>query len=227
MDYSMQGGAQPGDKTKKIVIIASISVVVLATAVLAVVFARRSQLAPEDVLPPPPVATDGDGGTLSGDATSEPMPAGAVVAGPSAAEDLPKEAIENPEQTVYASGLNRPLTKEEKAAFGWSESVNMWILTSRGTDGETVVKYYDPAAPAPQPDGDQDALPDADEARYGTDPRNPDTDGDGLSDGVEVGLGSDPKKADTDGDGESDYLEFERNGKITADSDGHVAPGAQ
>lgn len=53
-------------------------------------------------------------------------------------------------------------------------------------------------------DRDGDGLPDADEARYGTDPDNADTDGDGLSDGDEVARGTDPTVWDSDGDGVPD-----------------------
>jgi hypothetical protein len=42
------------------------------------------------------------------------------------------------------------------------------------------------------PDADSDGLPDADEAKYGTDPKNPDTDGDGFNDGDEVKKNFDP-----------------------------------
>ncbi len=49
-----------------------------------------------------------------------------------------------------------------------------------------------PDAPPLPGDSDGDGIPDADEARYGTDPNNPDTDGDGLGDGVEVLAGTDP-----------------------------------
>jgi len=47
-------------------------------------------------------------------------------------------------------------------------------------------------------DRDSDLLSDADEAAFGTDPRNPNTDNDGLSDGVEVFRGSDPTVDDSD-----------------------------
>jgi large repetitive protein len=55
-------------------------------------------------------------------------------------------------------------------------------------------------------DSDGDGLPDAAEARLGTDANNPDTDGDGLSDAEEVAAGLDPLDgddvlADADGDG--------------------------
>jgi len=41
-------------------------------------------------------------------------------------------------------------------------------------------------------DSDNDGLPDADEARYGTNPNNPDTDGDGFQDGQEIKDGFNP-----------------------------------
>ncbi|NUN14071.1 MAG: OmpA family protein [Myxococcales bacterium] len=50
-------------------------------------------------------------------------------------------------------------------------------------------------------DDDGDGLPDADEVRGNTDPKNPDTDGDGLNDGDEVNThDTDPTNPDTDGD---------------------------
>ena len=45
-----------------------------------------------------------------------------------------------------------------------------------------------PDSPVDGVDSDSDGLSDADEAIWGTDPRNPDTDGDGYSDGMEVRL---------------------------------------
>jgi hypothetical protein len=45
-----------------------------------------------------------------------------------------------------------------------------------------------PDSPVNEVDSDSDGLSDADEAVWGTDPRNPDTDGDGYSDGMEVRL---------------------------------------
>ena len=54
-------------------------------------------------------------------------------------------------------------------------------------------------------DDDNDGLTNAEERRYGTDPKNPDTDGDGLKDGEEVKrYHTNPLKSDTDGDGLSD-----------------------
>ena len=48
-------------------------------------------------------------------------------------------------------------------------------------------------------DIDHDGLSDADEAYYGTDPKNPDSDGDGYLDGEEVMSGCNPKKIDIEG----------------------------
>ncbi|MEM9235452.1 MAG: LamG-like jellyroll fold domain-containing protein [Verrucomicrobiota bacterium] len=60
-----------------------------------------------------------------------------------------------------------------------------------------------------EPDADNDGIPDADEATYGTDINNPDSDGDGLSDGDEVNLhGTDPTDADSDNDGFDDFTEI-------------------
>jgi hypothetical protein len=53
-------------------------------------------------------------------------------------------------------------------------------------------------------DTDGDGLPDANELRFGSDPKKADTDGDGLSDADEVRTLTDPRKPDTDGDGIGD-----------------------
>ncbi len=74
-----------------------------------------------------------------------------------------------------------------------------------------------PSVPAEEPSGpslvdtDKDGLPDADEAKYGTNSLNNDTDGDGYLDGEEVEAGYDPLKpgsaqldSDKDGLGDAD-----------------------
>lgn len=84
-------------------------------------------------------------------------------------------------------------------------------------------------------DSDNDGLSDAEEAQYGTDPKNPDTDGDGIADGDEVKIayqptgeplshGIDPLVADTDGDGFGDGAELkagfdptQKNAKLSAE----------
>lgn len=58
-------------------------------------------------------------------------------------------------------------------------------------------------------DTDGDALTDAEEVVFGTDPADPDTDGDGLGDGSEVDLGTDPLDTDSDDGGVSDGDEVE------------------
>jgi outer membrane protein OmpA-like peptidoglycan-associated protein len=72
-------------------------------------------------------------------------------------------------------------------------------------------------------DDDNDGLTNAEERRYGTDPKNPDTDGDGLKDGDEVHLyRTNPLKYDTDGDGLSDGEEIQKyhTDPLKADTDG-------
>ncbi|MHA7630708.1 Ig-like domain-containing protein [Corallococcus sp. M7] len=69
-------------------------------------------------------------------------------------------------------------------------------------------------------DADNDGLSDAEEAQYGTDPRNADTDGDGLSDGVEVHSGrTDPLDDDSDDDGVLDGNEDANHDGITQDTE--------
>lgn len=73
---------------------------------------------------------------------------------------------------------------------------------------EIPATVYARASVVESADSDDDGLPDATEARYGTDKLNPDSDGDGLADGDEaVFLNTDPLLADSDGDGWSDGLE--------------------
>ena len=85
------------------------------------------------------------------------------------------------------------------------------------TDGDTVVDGAecllgsDPNDPASKPpaqppgDGDNDGLPAAVEALFGSSDSNPDTDGDGIPDGTEVkGWASSPSSQDTDGDSGGD-----------------------
>ena len=65
------------------------------------------------------------------------------------------------------------------------------------------IKYFFGTSEAD--DEDNDGLTNAQERRFGTDPKNPDTDGDGLSDGDEVKkYRTNPLRSDTDGDGLSD-----------------------
>ena len=60
-------------------------------------------------------------------------------------------------------------------------------------------------------DDDNDGLTNAEERRYGTDPKNPDTDGDGLTDGEEVKrYHTNPLNPDTDGDGLTDGEEVHK-----------------
>ncbi len=65
------------------------------------------------------------------------------------------------------------------------------VDTGRPADWPDVGPLPD-TGPPPPGDGDDDGLPDADEAARGTDPANADSDGDGLPDGVEVVAGTDP-----------------------------------
>ncbi|MDO4429459.1 MAG: YPDG domain-containing protein, partial [Atopobiaceae bacterium] len=53
-------------------------------------------------------------------------------------------------------------------------------------------------------DDDNDKVPDTDEGKDNTDPKNPDSDGDGVSDKTEKDIKTDPNAPDTDGDGLDD-----------------------
>lgn len=77
-------------------------------------------------------------------------------------------------------------------------------------------------------DTDRDELTDGEEVLdFGTDPNSADTDGDGIEDGREaLGLGTDPALADTDGDGIEDNREITETGTDprNADSDNDGVP---
>lgn len=70
-------------------------------------------------------------------------------------------------------------------------------------------------------DSDGDGLPDEEEIKIGTDPKNPDTDGDGLLDGEEVDeYKTDPLDPDTDKGGIKDGIEVRNNANpLDADDD--------
>ncbi|MCB9367216.1 MAG: OmpA family protein [Calditrichaeota bacterium] len=75
----------------------------------------------------------------------------------------------------------------------------------------------------PNKDTDGDGIPDKEERKLGTDPKNPDTDGDGLSDGDEYYTHkTDPRNPDTDGDGLTDGSEVmtHKTDPLNADTDG-------
>lgn len=75
----------------------------------------------------------------------------------------------------------------------------------------------------PNKDTDGDGIPDREERKLGTDPKNPDTDGDGLSDGDEYFTHkTDPLNPDTDGDGLIDGSEImtHKTDPLKMDTDG-------
>ena len=89
-------------------------------------------------------------------------------------------------------------------------------LTVLATGDDTTTTTA-PSKPAANKDTDGDGLTDAQEAKYGTNPKKKDTDGDGLSDKAEITgtkilhygvVKTDPLKKDTDGDGLSDKTEI-------------------
>ena len=69
-------------------------------------------------------------------------------------------------------------------------------------------------------DADGDGLPNGEELKAQTDPRNPDCDGDTLPDGWEVDHGLDPKLQDSDGDGMRDDWEVAHHLRPLADDAG-------
>lgn len=68
-------------------------------------------------------------------------------------------------------------------------------LMERPDTGMFVFPDVGPLPDVGPADGDNDGIPDGNEAMFGTDPTNPDTDGDGVNDGVEVLAGTDPTSA--------------------------------
>ena len=76
-------------------------------------------------------------------------------------------------------------------------------------------------------DDDNDGVPDDQEKKDGTDPKNPDTDGDGLKDGDEKKHGTDPKNPDTDKDGvnDGDEVSGDKNPFKDHKSDPNGKPG--
>ncbi len=198
---------------KKAVIIASVALVVVAGAVLTVLLIRNaglSEQAPPDTVtdgtvPPPVIPPSGGGGTL----TPGTEVAATIVENPTI--PLPPDEEQTGLSAPPAPGLDRPLTTEEKRQYGFDESFDIWMNTSRPTDGSRPeASFYTKSAQLNlPPDADNDNLSDSEEAANGTDPKKPDTDGDGLQDGDEVGMGTDPLKADTDGDGVNDHDESE------------------
>ncbi len=112
--------------------------------------------------------------------------------------------------------------------FG-ARSIGDWIDLRRNTslDGILTAKagfrFY--IGSSDDDDDDNDGLTNAEERRYGTDPKNPDTDGDGLKDGEEVKrYHTNPLRVDTDGDGLSDgdeVFKYKTNPlKMDTDGDG-------
>ncbi|NIP34391.1 MAG: DUF4129 domain-containing protein [Thermoplasmata archaeon] len=117
---------------------------------------------------------------------------------------------------------------------GIADGVEVIILGTdpldRDTDGagacdiQELEYHVDPLDPSDDHialDADCDGIPDAEEARIGTDPDSWDSDLDGLSDGLELDLGTDPINWDTDGDGVPDGEELDmRTDPLVRDTDG-------
>ncbi len=75
-------------------------------------------------------------------------------------------------------------------------------------------------------DDDMDGIPNLDEVRIGSDPRNADTDGDGVRDGLEVGAGPTFTPRDTDMDGRPDWNDNDDDGDGVPTRDELGAGGA-
>ena len=99
-----------------------------------------------------------------------------------------------PALAVAAMGctaMNGPITTRDGGGTGGPDAqidAGSPVFTDSGPRPDT--------GPLPADDRDDDGLPDAEEARLGTDPNDEDTDGDGFTDGVEVVAGTDPNGRD-------------------------------
>jgi len=148
---------------------------------------------------------------------------------------------------VNLDGSNKHVIPDERYylpksyGFAWSpvdSSMAAYIMRAGGYNPPYLIDFDRPITP--NPDSDDDGMPDLDEIRnflcpldptdanadydndglinveeitHGTYIGNPDSDDDGLSDGVEVKVfKTDPTKRDTDGDGVSDGLEAAATG---------------
>lgn len=72
--------------------------------------------------------------------------------------ELPE--IKNPPPDRYEPGLDRPLTAEENARYGWGPDSGVWIRTFAGADGTTGVDLYFKNPPPEPADADNDGLTD-------------------------------------------------------------------
>jgi len=205
---------QPRDP-KKIVIIASVALVAIAAGVVAVLLIRNARLAPETL---PPEKIPGGATTTPGVPTTPGLGAGGSSATTTAVvvEDtttpVPEELKGSDGSAPPAPGISRALTEEEKRLYGFDPALDIWMETTRPTDGSAPETSFTTRSPEPvlPPDTDNDGLSNSEEAAAGTDPAKIDTDGDGATDGDEVHTyKTDPLKADTDGDGVSDHDEAE------------------
>ncbi len=124
-----------------------------------------------------------------------------------------------PSQGVGA-GIGNPGVGAAAGFAGIGAGIGQAVLDGQAVPTLGGIGSYAPAAPAPAgPDGDGDAIPDALEAPFRTNPKSNDTDGDGASDADEVrGLSNplDPRSkpggapapgGDADGDGVPASLE--------------------
>lgn len=192
----------------KTVLIAVLAGLVLVGAVTGLVLFLRSRAAGEDTGPLPP----SDGGAnvnqpAPGGTSPEPQTPEDVRA--QTAQDVAAYFAANPSRVEgpnVAIGVERTMTAEEKAKYGFSANATVTYTYVAREDGAAPVMVIT-SSPASIPDADHDGLSDADEQRYRTDAAKADTDGDGLSDGDEVNyVKTDPLKVDTNGDGTPDTL---------------------
>ena len=137
-------------------------------------------------------------------------------------KDIPVEFHGNVDPaTLTATGLPEGLELVGDAENGWKiagtptkKGEYQIDLLAKSADDKAVdaTHFFLTVVDIVDNDSDGDGVPDKQEIKDGTDPKNPDTDGDGLNDGDEKKHGTDPNKPDTDNDGINDGDEVTGDG---------------
>jgi len=132
----------------------------------------------------------------------------------------------SPLRTVSASGIGD--TSSDNLGIGYNTSVDIRYVNGKLDDVRVIGRALSAGEinALAWADTDGDGLPDAQEARLGTNPNVADTDGDGMPDGWEIRNGYDPLSSgdaslDTDGDGLTNLQEYQQGtNPASADTDG-------
>jgi hypothetical protein len=166
----MDGEPTPPNR-KLLFALIGVAVLVVAGVVVAVVL--RNRMTPAVPVTPTPSVPSGNENT---NATPPP-------AAPPVIDTAPDPG---PPVTIapIAPGVDRYLTDEEKAAYGYPSSAVVHVRSVTPPDGGEPYLVFETSG-LNETDSDGDGLTDDQEKQAGTDPRNPDSDGDGISDGTE------------------------------------------